>query len=319
MRKKFDNILLGILWWSAATLGVSFWFNSRFGFNIFSNAHWKHLAYMQASQNPVAPAFYTSVIVSVIVVILGGYLILKPRKAKNIATPPHAPTPTVTSGAGPTLPAASDAPQPTPAPAYPATSQPAAAPKIPEENLSRPSRIISQSAPGASVIPVAPIPGAAPQTPPTAPYSPAPIFTPTIPDVNNADLSAIFTDAGYTVKHSPRIKGVQTNLLAIGTNETVWIGATGMPTSKLQTAIDELNQVFMDTLEDIEIHVHAFIVNAPDALTPASNEILIFDSVETLGNYMREHRNPPLDADSTENFQAFSGYISTVIEYIEKL
>ena len=82
MRDKLDNFLLATLWIFASTLGVCFWFNIRFGFNIFSSAHWHHLAYMQASQNPVSPTFYISIVISVIVVICGLYLLIRPRFRK---------------------------------------------------------------------------------------------------------------------------------------------------------------------------------------------------------------------------------------------
>ena len=37
MRNKIDNILIGMVWLLSATLATFFWFNIRFGFDLFSS------------------------------------------------------------------------------------------------------------------------------------------------------------------------------------------------------------------------------------------------------------------------------------------
>ena len=289
MRDKLDNFLLATLWLLASTLGVCFWFNIRFGFNIFSSAHWHHLAYMQASQNPVSPAFYISMVISVVVIICGLYLLVRPRFRKfkipvrdvskpvqNIQTQPSAPQPAPTQ-----------TPMATPAPV--AT----------EPMLTRPPRLNIAVTPQLHNVPL-------PQQP---------IQTPSMA----SELREIFEGAGYTVKNNPRIGTVQTELFAIGTNEVLWIGATGIPTTALQRAIDTVNQIFSDTLDDITINVDGFIISAPDANAPGAPDILTFDNIDALRQYMNEHKNPPLGEDDNENFEAFSAYISTVIDYLGKI
>ncbi|MDO4423576.1 MAG: hypothetical protein Q4C08_02135, partial [Pseudomonadota bacterium] len=76
MNNKLDKILLATLWLTASTLVTCFWFNIRFGFNIFSGAHWRHLAYMQATQTPVSGAFYISIIASVVITMFGLYMLI---------------------------------------------------------------------------------------------------------------------------------------------------------------------------------------------------------------------------------------------------
>ena len=76
--------------------------------------------------------------------------------------------------------------------------------------------------------------------------------------------------------------------------------------------------MFSDTLEDITITTHGFVIAPSDADAPSPN-ILTFATVEDLRNYMHQHPNPPLDTDMAENFDAFSEYISTVIDYIGHL
>lgn len=289
MRDKLDNFLLATLWLLASTLGVCFWFNIRFGFNIFSSAHWHHLAYMQASQNPVSPAFYISMVISVIVIICGLYLLIRPRFRKfkipvrdvskpvqNIQTQPSAPQP---------------APTQTPT----ATPTPVAT----EPMLTRPPRLNIAVTPQLHNVPL-------PQQP---------IQTPSMA----SELREIFEGAGYTIKNNPRIGTVQTELFAIGTNEVLWIGAVGIPTTALQRAIDTVNQIFSDTLDDIIINVNGFVISAPDATAPSAPGILTFDKIDTLRQYMNEHRNPPLGEDDNGNFDAFSAYISTVIDYLGKI
>ena len=297
MRDKLDNFLLATLWIFASTLGVCFWFNIRFGFNIFSSAHWHHLAYMQASQNPVSPAFYISMVISVIVVICGLYLLIRPRfrKFKIPVRETYKPSPNIQSQhiapqpAPIQTPTVAQTPAPTPDPT-PVSTAP---------TLKRPPRLNIAITPQ---LHSAPLPQQTIQTPSMA-----------------SELREIFHDAGYTVKNNPRIGTTQTELFAIGTNEVLWIGAVGVPTTDLQRAIDTVSQIFSDTLDDIIININGFVISAPDANAPGAPNILTFDKIDTLRQYMSEHKNPPLDEDDNGNFDAFSAYISTVIDYLGKI
>lgn len=296
MKDRLNNFLLATLWLSASTLVACFWFNIRFGFNLFSSAHWRHLAYMQASQNPVAPAFYISMVMWVILVMLGLHLLIRPRFKKfkmpirNLYSRPKKRTST---------------PQPpTPAPAQTPTPTPEStpAPQTDTPGLSRPPRL------NISVTPQlysAPTPN--PQSSATSGTSDWP------------EIREIFESTGYTLKPTPKIDNLQTSLFAIGTNETLWIGAVGVPTSAMQSAIDTISQIFSDTLDDIIINVTGFVVSPPDMSAPSAPQILTFDTPGALRQYMNEHKNPPLGTEDIENFDAFSAYISTVIDYIGKI
>ena len=303
MRNKYDNILLGLLWVIASTLGITFWFNTHFGFNIFSATHWQHLAHMQAVQQPIRPMFYISMVFSVIIVLFGLYLLFRPRTHKQKYPIPHIHHST---------PHAPIAPQPTPSQQHiPGPTTPAATPvaphPVPETHLTRPPRLSIS------------IPPTLPSTNHTAPKPATPAPTPQNNGENWPELKQIFEETGYTTKRAPRIDDLQTSLLAIGTNETLWIGAVGVTTEKLKSAIDTLTQIFTDTLDSIYIDVHGFIIAAPDSDSPIISDILTFDSMTTLRNYMKNHQNPPLPEDGAEDFDAFSEYISTVIEYLEKM
>ncbi len=315
MKNKLDNILLSILWLSASALVACFWFNIKFGFNIFSAAHWRHLAYMQANQTPVNSMFYVSLIASAVIMITGLYMLIRPNfrritlpvrdtkkthiKQKNVSPHPQQKS------------------QPTVTQSLPTEQNPAPRPQIPETSLARPPRLnLGTPLLNQTENFTAPVPGAIPQTAPVAPTS----QQASTPQQTNRwpEIDEIFESTGYTLKKPPKIKGVQTSLFAIGTGETLWIGAVGIETLALRNAIENIQQIFSDTLEDIEINVYGFVVSPRDASEPVAPEILTFDSTDSLRNYMNEHRNTPPDNDEIENFEAFSSYISTVIEYLGK-
>lgn len=304
MREKLDNILLSILWLVVVTLGTCFWFNIRFGFNIFSGAHWRHLAYMQATQTPVQPTFYISLVLVVVIAICGLGALIKPKsntkKPKPVSTPQPTHTPTQTIQPAPqTTTQSVQTPVVAPTQSTPITNT-NPAPDTPDPILPRPARLN--------------LPKNTTWKLPTA-QTAAP--TNTIQDW--PELREIFESADYTTKETPRIGNVNTALLAIGADENLWVGAVGITTDAMQVVIEKLQDIFTDTLEDIEINTHGFIISAPDATAPSAPEILTFDTIGDLRQYMEEHKNPPLNEDERENFEAFSSYISTVIEYIGKI
>ena len=292
MKNKLENILLGLLWILASTLGACFWFNTQYGFNIFSDAHWRHLAYMQATQNPIKTSFYLSITFAIFIIIGGLYMLIRPRFRKINITPSDSKAPVA---------------QPVTNTSEPDTFE-----------LSRPKRLNNGTPPSLSpesqTYRAAPVTGSF--TPAPATQTTASVATPAADD---PELAQIFQDAGYTVKPSPRISGLQTSIMAIGSGETVWIGASNIETSTLQSAIDVMTQLFMDTLEDIPITVHGFVINAADAASPKAPNILTFATKGDLRTFISENPNPPIDEQDLENFEAFSSYISTVIDYLRKI
>ncbi len=278
MNKQLDRILICFLWLLAATLGASFWLNTFFGFNIFSAQHWQYLAYLQAAQTPVRPAFYISLCLCIIITLVVLYLLLRPHgalrrririlRARATTTPPaQTATPDIA----------------------PATVNPTQAPS--------------------DLRPASPMPSI--QTPATPQYT---IPTQTS-DTDFAEIRDIFSSAGYTVKNTSNIGNFKPALLAIGTGEILWIGAVGIQPQPLINAIDSLNTMFSDVLEDIEINIKGFIV-AP--ASPVDNPaIQTFTDIPQLRQYIDENKNtPPTDKYAQENFDAYSEFIDTVITYI---
>lgn len=296
MNNKFDKFLLGTLWLILSTLGACFWFDIQFGFNVFSGAHWQHLAYMQATQTQIRPLFYASIIISLFCILFGLYLLVRPRFRK-IQMPQQKSDNTQNE------------------------QKPVTTPDTDIFALARPRRLNGISAPPQSATPeieimTAPVAGAAPVNN----TGNAPIFAPpTQPEQDFSELHEIFTAAGYIVTKSPRVKGYKIPVMAIGNDETVWIGGVNIETSTMQSIIDSFQQIFSDTLEDVEITTNGFVINASDAANPTAPSILTFADNDELRAYIAQHPNPPTDPDMAENFEAFSGYISTVIDYIGRL
>lgn len=303
MKRNHENILLGLLWLTTATLGTTFWFNIRFGFNLFSGAHWDYLATQQATRAPISFCFYASFVVATFITLFVLYLLIRPHK-RNIqlaAQAPQSQNVTNTSLPDNSFEAPPTAQETTPAPIM----------------LQRPPRL--NITPSSTM---APAPTSATQnaidgtpTPQTTPITqPVPQQA---PQQDWPQIREIFSTAGYIIKPEPRINGEKMALFAIGTDEVLWVGAVGISTSQMQSCVNKLEQLFHDTLEDIEINVNAFVLNPSGATTDSS--VLTFDTVDSLRDYMNTHRNAPLDADDAENFAAYSEYITTVIEYIGKL
>ena len=306
MKNRMNNILIGLLWLLLVTLAASFWFNIRYGFNIFVAQHWQYLAYMQASGRPVTTSFYVSIVVVLAVAVLGLYTLLQPRTHKIVL-------PVIdTNNQKPTAPI-------TPAPVQvpPVTEQPVThdepTPTAPKATVSTSNGLVR---PPRLNIPTATITRApAPRVPLSSTAPQAKID----PETEYADIHEIFTSAGFVYKGSPRIKGMQTSVIAIGTDEVLWIGATGVKTSDMKVAIDTMRGVFTDTLEDIEININAFIIGATDASQDSDPSILQFATVDELRTYIMEHPSAPADEDEAENFDAYSAYIGTVVDYIGKI
>ncbi len=96
------------------------------------------------------------------------------------------------------------------------------------------------------------------------------------------------------------------------------MGGVGIDTATVSNAMERLDTIFTDTLDDIKINISGFVI-APPAGAAATDNIHLFRTPDELNEYMSAHRNtPPDDADGRENFDAYSEYIDTVINYMDK-
>lgn len=311
MKIRADNILLCILWLLAVTLGTSFWFNIAFGFDIFSASHWNYIASLQASRAPVKPGFYVSMAISIFLALFGLYVIVRPRFRKikmPIMRIKNTNEQKIEKAEQNTDLKNSDA---STLDVLPAEQQ-----QMPKEE-NRPYAPSSASRPPRLVLPT--LNNNFVSQPPAQPAS-APINQqPNVQEQDWSEVRNIFTSAGYTVKPNARVNGVQTALIAIGTNETMWLGCVGVKTTVVREIIEKFQQVFSDTLDETEIEINGFVIAAPDAATSEFQDILMFNSIGELREYMSDKQNPPLPADDDGMFDAYSQYIDAVITHIGKI
>ncbi len=290
MKNKLEYILLSILLGLSVLLGLSFWLNTVFNFNIFCATHWNEFARLQASQIPVSIGFYISFGVAIFIFATGIYFIHRSAfKTQSVQ--------------------------------YEETSVIIQPPK--EQNT-----IATETTPTKSVISV--------ERPPrlNLPTNMAQIagqkYTTTNqqhvsrkdpPSENpyNLIISNIFSVNGYTIKLNPTISGFTPNLFAIGNNEIIWIGGIDCDIDKMITAIQKLDSVFKETLEDIKININTFILDTQNKYDSLNTNLLIFKSIDDLKAFVNEHPADTIEETDQESFDSYSEYIDTIIKYIKNI
>lgn len=127
----------------------------------------------------------------------------------------------------------------------------------------------------------------------------------------------IFTKSGYEICGLIRIDGKHPAVVAAGTDEQVFIATTNVDDETLQRTLKRIELCFADTLEQIPIYMRILTIDGTDSTT--NGKIIHFVSTDTLAEYMSARKNirPKTDFDK-ETFDAYTEYISTVIEYLFK-
>lgn len=302
MNKKIDNILLGTLWLIASTLAACFWFNTKFGFDIFSRSHWQHLAYMQASQKPVQISFYLSLIIFVFIILFVLYILVHPkfRKIKITQNQPQSSMMYIHKTSETQLP------------------KKQSLEKKPNQEPSQPIQLVRP--------PRLNIPQNTMRPPQNTTHIVAPPVQHVITQQNTTpqtqliinDLKKIFTSTGYTITKKPTIPNNPVSLVAIGAFENLWIGGVGVSVQQMQNVINKLEQIFSDTLDEILININGFIVSPNLSDNTPAGKILTFNTTQELYLYMSAHKNLTDDTDQ-ESIRAFETYINTVMDYIGKI
>ena len=288
MKKYLGQILAFILLGTSILLGLSFWLNVRFGFNILNATHWNELSKLQAAHTPINKLFYASLGIAIFLFIFGSYLIFRPRfrnifksdKTTNTYQPIHIKQ-TNTE----------------------------------KEQIPLPQSAISLQQPPKLNLPKRMVAAAMQKHVLHQSQQKPDIKQPTIYD---SELSEIFNNAGYMVKPNLTITGFTTNLFAIGTNEKVWFGAVDCDIEKFTTAVNRLKSIFTETLEDVPINISAFILDT-NHLYESNNEALIFHSMDELKEFISKNPNPDIIDSERENFDAYSDYIDTIIQYAKNV
>lgn len=294
MRNKFEHFLLSFLLGIAVLLGLSFWLNVIYGFNLFSKEHWNELARLQAEQIPVSTGFYVSIIVAVFIFVFGILLLYiiptikrTREKVSNsfLSTAPMVPRHKAEEKND---------------------DNTIFEPQMPKLNMSQPPKLNLPSN-MAEIMQQRNENNQSKVKEPVTDY--------------DAILTQIFKDKDFMVKPNPVISGFSPNLFAIAPNEIVWIGAVDTDINKLQSAINRLDGIFTDTLEDIKININAFLIDTKNTYQ-SNDSIFVFKTLEELKTFVTEL--PPAwpkdmsNADQ-ENFDAYSEYIDTIIQYVKNM
>lgn len=284
MKKFFESVLLSILTGISVLLGLSFWLNIKFGFNLFNAQHWNELARLQATNTPISISFYISIGLAIFIFISGLYLIFRP-KLRNIFKKSY-----TVSQTNPVL--------------YTKTEQHNEKDKIVEtiQFMSRPPRLNLPKNIGDIA---------------AEKYKSQPNTVIDKTKYNDA-LSEIFSSNNYLVKKNPIISGKETNLFAIGNNEIVWLGYVNIDLNEFKNAVKKLSDIFSDTLTDIPITIRSFLIDTTNKYD-SDDEILIFNNIEDLKEFISENPGEQIEDSDKENFDAYSEYIDTIIQYIKNV
>lgn len=317
MRKFFEHLLLSILLIMSVVLGMTFWLNTKFGFNLLSAKHWQELASLQAAHTPIDKTFYISLGVGVFILIFGLYLIFRPRFRKL-------PKPVISQQPIPQQPVVV---QKQPEPKQVQQIQPMQNTQPAQVQQTQPVQNTQpEPQPQEQDVPVSALMNRPPklnlpknmetlaqnnymkqQNP--APNNSGPQQNTTIYD---QELRNIFEQNSYVVKPNLTISGLKTNLFAIGNHEVLWMGAVDCDMNKLKASIGKLRALFEETLEDIPINIFAFILDTKNVYTP-SDDIMVFHSIEEISEFISNNPADNIDEDEKENFDAYSDYIDNII------
>ena len=286
LSERINSTLLCTLWILSIVLVLDFWLNTAYNFNMFSNAHWQHIASLQAQNKPIKTGFYIAIALAISGGIFGLYMLLRPKTKKS--TPD---TETHTDS----IPVP-DTPEPQPVvQTIPSVAQPA---------IQRPPHLHIQAS--------------RPLTPPKPVQTATPISQtnkPVKPQYTD-ELKKIFEDNKYRVLNPKTIANVQLSLIALGTNETLWLGACDISHEQMADVMLAFQSIFKETLEDIDIDINSFIINPSD--DEFVDSIIDCKSIDELSNVINKNPNKPESESDKEagNMDAFAGYIETVITYL---
>lgn len=301
MKNKFEYILLSILLGTSVLLGLSFWLNINFGFNLFYAKHWEELAKLQASHVPITPGFYISIVIAVLIFITGIFVIYKAENNRTKVAPTVIQQKKDTKDVINTIHI-----QKTDTKTESGSDEPTTT--VPEIQLSRPPRLNLPT----NMAQIAAQRQQAIQEEKT--------FTqPTIQqNPYTSEIVQIFSDAGYTIKKNPTISGFTPDLFAIAPNEVLYIGAVDAKMDNMQRAVEKLNSVFTETLEDIQIQITPFILDTINQYQ-SNDSMMIFKSVDELKQFISKNQIDTISENDVENFEAYSEYIDTIIQYIKNI
>lgn len=132
-----------------------------------------------------------------------------------------------------------------------------------------------------------------------------------------SDIYDAFINAGYDVRDLIRIDGKHPGIVAIGTNEKLFIATLYDDFYTLQNTLKRIELCFADTLEGINIDTRILCVSNKNK--DLGNKVIRFSSVDALEKYLMAHKNvSPKTKSERDNFNAYAEYIGTALDYLFK-
>ncbi len=132
-----------------------------------------------------------------------------------------------------------------------------------------------------------------------------------------SNIYDIFTNNGYEICDLIRIDGKHPAVVALGNNETLFIGTTGVDNETLKNTLKRIELCFADTLEGIKINTKILCISGNKETV--DDNIMHFVSAGTMRKYMEQHKNVrPQTKQDWETFDAYAEYIRIAIEYLFK-
>jgi hypothetical protein len=128
----------------------------------------------------------------------------------------------------------------------------------------------------------------------------------------------VFTGAKYYISDLIRIDGKYPAVVAIGSDEKLFIATLVDDYDVLHNVLKRLELCFADTLEGLYIDTRILCVTKRHTAY-VDEQITCFDSIDSLRDYLMEHKNVrPTTQQDRDNFDAYAEYIDTALEYLFK-
>ena len=132
-----------------------------------------------------------------------------------------------------------------------------------------------------------------------------------------SDIYDAFVDNGYEISDIIRIDGKHPALVAIGTNEKLFIATPKINIETLKNVSKRIELCFADTLEGVKINTKILCVAGNK--TDSQDNIVCFTSVDTLRKYLEKNPNVrPQTQQDWNAFDAYAEYIRVATEYLFK-
>ncbi len=132
-----------------------------------------------------------------------------------------------------------------------------------------------------------------------------------------SEIHDAFVDANYVVHDLIRLDGKYPAIVAIGSDEKLFIATLCADTDILQNTAKRIELCFADTLEGVTINTRIFVISNKDI--DLGGNITRFANVDALRKHLMARPNVrPTTKTDRETFDSYANYIGTAIEYLFK-